>query len=71
MDEDNYYSGGWWLYESKEGNLLVMPVCPECHKFIKMGRVLMSDSAMKFEGFICKTHGEIEPEIFWQGDLED
>jgi len=36
--------------------------CTECSKYVKRGKMLMNIiGEVKFEGFICKQHGEIQP----------
>lgn len=68
--DDNLYSGKWFAYNIKGEELLVSPVCSDCHRFIKMGTVWVNGfEETKYTGFICKTHGEIEPDICWGGDL--
>jgi len=37
--------------------------CPECGRYVKRGSMFMNNmlGRVKFEGFVCKIHGEIEP----------
>jgi hypothetical protein len=42
------------------GDIIVIPKCPICAKYIKTGKV-KGNGRLHFEGWICKQHGEIEP----------
>lgn len=54
-----------WIFfecENEEETIGVYCRCPECGRYIKKGNLfgnMFGD--IKFEGFICKVHGEIEP----------
>jgi len=53
----------WTRYEcGGEGDICVYRRCPECGKYLKEGKVFTNS----VKGWICKTHGEVEP--FWLRD---
>ena len=57
------YEGKWAIYDIEGEKHYVMPLCPNCGKFIKMGHILVNGfGSTKVEGFSCKRCGEIEPE---------
>lgn len=54
-----------WIFfkgETKHELIGVYCRCPECSKYIKRGIMLINKCGeVKFQGFVCKQHGEIQP----------
>lgn len=53
----------WMFFEGEEHETIgVYCRCPECSKYVKRGSLLMNGlGEVKFKGFTCKVHGEIQP----------
>jgi hypothetical protein len=48
------------------GSISIYRKCPICGKLIKAGKVFTNiNGNVKLEGWICKTHGEVEPYYEW------
>jgi len=54
-----------WMFfegETEHETIGVYCRCPECGKYVKRGNMLMNGlGEVKFKGFVCKQHGEIQP----------
>ena len=54
-----------WIFfkgETKHELIWVYCKCPECSKYVKQGIILINRRGeIKFQGFVCKQHGEIQP----------
>jgi hypothetical protein len=55
--ESIYNDNIWVSFKSDEGTLKVYPRCT-CGKYLKHGKVT---AGLKFTGWICKKHGEVNP----------
>jgi hypothetical protein len=53
----------WMFFEGETDETIgVYCRCPECSKYVKRGSLLMNGlGEVKFKGFLCKVHGEIQP----------
>ena len=63
--EQIYEDKKLWMFfegETKYETIGVYCRCPECAKYLKRGKMLMNiHGEVKFKGFVCKKHGEIQP----------
>lgn len=50
----------WITYETGEDNVKVYPRC-QCGRFLTHGSIKITLDGVKFKGWKCKKHGEIEP----------
>ncbi len=56
----------WTRYGSEEGDICVYRRCPECGRYVTHGKLLTNiEGDVKLIGWICKTHGEVEPFYLW------
>ena len=47
-------------------DVIVDPRCPKCKKFLKHGIVEVNGlDEVIFTGWVCKIHGEVEPDYEW------
>jgi hypothetical protein len=76
MSSDNFqYKGKWIEFGEGYEAILVCPVCPTCHKFLKQGNVVFVKNGfgdidhIDFESWLCKVHGALKPEWCWKEDV--
>lgn len=48
-------------FESGEIEIKVFTNCPQCHLKLKEGKLYLCAQQLKFNGWICPTHGEVLP----------
>ena len=69
-DPDKWPNQPWVSYDDGEGDNAfdVVRRCPKCGRYISVGHVLESFYGLRFVGWKCVTHGDVEP--WWEWHYE-
>lgn len=52
----------WVRYPDDDGDICVLRKCPECGKYITVGKLATNGAGeCRFENWNCKKHGSVKP----------